>query len=220
VKYGEKENSTLVVYNENMTADLDPGYDVGQLSANPDVEVYTSLVAKDNSVNFAQQALPVGGCEKNIIPVGIDSEKGGEVAFSAYTVPLGDNKFWLEDRKAGTFTDLNTHTYTVTLPSQTYGTGRFYIIASVNTPTGIGSETEADGNDLRIWTSDSKVIIKGALSDKAICEIFDTGGRKVVMTRLTDGELNTVTMPSQSKGVYLVRVIDEGKVTIGKVVIL
>ena len=40
------------------------------------------------------------------------------------------------------------------------------------------------------------------------------------MTRLKDGELNTVTMPSVSKGVYLVRVVDEGKVTMDKVVIL
>ena len=29
VKYGDKENSTLVVYNEKMSAGLDPGYDVG-----------------------------------------------------------------------------------------------------------------------------------------------------------------------------------------------
>ena len=220
VKYGEKESSTLIVYNENMTADLDPGYDVGQLSANPEVEIYTSLVAKDNSVNFSQQALPVEGCEKNIIPIGIDTEKGGEVTFSAYTVPLEDNKFWLEDRKAGTFTDLNNNTYTVTLPAKTYGTGRFYIIASVNTPTGIGSETEAAGNDLRIWTSDGKVIIKGTVSEGALCEIYDTGGRKLMMTRLADAGLNIVTITSASKGVYFVRVVDGVKITTRKVAIL
>ena len=72
VKYGEKENSTLIVYNENMTAGLDPGYDVGQLNASPEVEIYTSLVEKDNSVNFARQALPMTDFNRNIVPVGID----------------------------------------------------------------------------------------------------------------------------------------------------
>jgi hypothetical protein len=90
----------------------------------------------------------------------------------------------------------------------------------VNTPTGTDSETEADGNDLRIWTAYEKVIIKGTVSEGALCEIYDTGGRKVVMTRLTDAELNTVIIPSVSKGVYLVRVVDGGKVTTRKVALL
>ena len=137
VTYGDKERSTVIVYNSEMTTGCDPGYDVGQLSAGPDVEIYTSLVLKDNSVNFARQALPLAESEKNIIPVGIDTEKGGEVTFSAYTVPIEDKKFWLEDRVTGIFTNLNTNTYTVTLPAKTYGTGRFFIIASTNTPTAI-----------------------------------------------------------------------------------
>ena len=133
---------------------------------------------------------------------------------------MGDKKFWLEDRRQASSLTCNAKSYTVTLPASTYGTGRFYIIASVNTPTGLNSEVDADGNDLRIWTSDGKVIIKGAVSEGTLCEIYDTGGRKVLMIRLTDVELNTVTMPSNSQGVYLVRVIDGVKVTTGKVVLL
>ena len=218
-KYDDNESSTLVVYNEQMTAGLDPGYDVGQFSTGPEVEIYTTLVEKDNSVNFVRQALPVEGCEMNIIPVGIDSEKGGEVTFSAYTVPLGDNKFWLEDRKAGTFTDLNNNTYTVTLPSKTYGTGRFFIITSANTPTGI-EKPQADEKGIRVWTSNEKVIIKGEVSDRAICTVYDMRGQKIVETLLNDGELNTVSLPSDLHGVYLVRVVDGVKVTTRKVVLL
>ena len=198
------------------TAGLDPGYDVGQLSTNPDVEIYTTLAAKDNSVNFARQALPLTDCDKNIIPVGIDSENGGEVTFSAYAVPLENYKFWLEDRTTGIFTDLNTNTYTVTLPAKTYGTGRFFIIASTKTPAGIG-KPQAEDTNLRIWTSNDKIIIKGEVSDRAICEIYDTGGRKVMLIHLTDGELNTVALPSGSLGVYLIRVTDGVKVTTKKV---
>jgi hypothetical protein len=217
--YGDKENSTLIVYNESMTAGLDPGYDVGLLSSGSDVEIYTPLVEKDNSVNFARQALPLTDYEKNIIPVGIDFEKGGEVTFSAYTVPIESKKFWLEDRVTGIFTDLNNNTYIVTLPAKTYGTGRFFIIASTNTPTGI-EKPKADDTGIRVWTSNEKVIIKGEVSDRAICTIFDMQGKKIVETQLNDGELNTVTLPSGSRGVYLVRVVDGVKVTTRKIALL
>jgi hypothetical protein len=219
VKYGEKENSTLIVYNENMTSGLNPGYDIGQLSANPEVEIYTTLVSKDNDVNFAQQALPVMGADKIIIPIGIDSEKGGEVTFSAFTVPLEDNKFWLEDRVTGIFTNLNTDTYTVTVPAKTYGTGRFFIIASANTPTGMEKPQE-EGQGVRIWTSNDQVIIKGEVSDRAICEIYNVNGKKILDKRLSGGELNTIAIPSGLNGVFIVRVTDGVKVATKKVAIL
>ena len=179
VKYGDKENSTLIVYNENMTAGLDPGYDIGLLSSGSDVDIYTILAGKDNDVNFTRQALPVAGADTIIVPVGIDTEQGGEVTFSAYTVPLGHNKFWLEDRTMGIFTDLNTNTYTVTIPANTYGTGRFFIIASINTPTSI-EKPQADDTDIRVWTSNEKVIIKGEVSDRAICTVYDMRGQKIL----------------------------------------
>ena len=219
VRSGEKERATTIVYNDAMTTGNDPGYDVGQLSTYPDVEIYTSLVEKDNSVNFARQALPVSGANQIIVPVGIDSKKGGEVTFTAFTVPLGNYRFWLEDRATGIFTNLNTNTYTVTLPAETYGTGRFFIIASTNTPTGI-EKPLAEDTSIRVWTSDKKVIIKGYVSDLAICEVYDLRGKKILETRLTDGELNTVTLPSGLHGVYLVRVVDGAQVTTRKVALL
>ena len=72
VKYGDKENSTLVVYNENMTAGLDPGYDIGLFSGGSELSIYTTLAEKDNSVNFTRQALPVSGADTIVVRVGID----------------------------------------------------------------------------------------------------------------------------------------------------
>ncbi|HOT16760.1 MAG TPA: DUF2341 domain-containing protein [Bacteroidales bacterium] len=220
LKYGEKESSTLLVYNENMTAGLDPGYDVGLLSSGPEVELYSSLAANDNSVNFTRQALPVEGADKIFVPIGIDSENGGEVTFSAATsVPLGSFRYWLEDRTAGTFTDLSTKSYTVTLPPKSYGTGRFYIIASTNTPTGINQIGEGD-QDLRIWTHNGNIVIKGEVSSGAVCELFDVGGRKLLSGNLVDGELNTINLPSGIHGVFFVRVTDGVKVITRKIAIL
>jgi hypothetical protein len=219
VRYGKNESSTLVVYNEMMTPGLDPGYDVGLLSTYPDVEIYTALALKDNSVNFARQALPLAGIDTIAVPVGIDSEKESKVTFSAYTVPFENYKFWLEDRKSGIYTDLSESTYTVNLPAKTYGTGRFFIIATTNTPTGI-DHPQAEDTDLRIWTSNEKVIIKGKVSDKAICEVYNMNGEKMVVTKLSDGELNTITMPAGSKGVYIVKITDGVKMYTQKIAIL
>ena len=199
-----------------MNAGLDPGYDIGQLSTGPEVEIYTTLIADGNSVNFAQQALPMADFDKNIVSVGIDSEKGGEVTFSAFTVPLAGYKFWLEDRTAGIFTELNTKSYTVTLPEKTYGIGRFFMHVSAKMPSSPG-DLPLESTGIRIWGSGDKVIIKGSVSSSASCTVFNLRGEKIIESRLADGELNTVTIPSGSKGLFFVKVADGSKVTTGKV---
>jgi len=218
VRYGSAESMTAIVYNSEMTAGLDPGYDVGQFSAGPDVEIYTALLLKENDVHFARQALPLTDSDKNTVSVGIDSEKGGEVTFSAFSVPLADCKFWLEDRKTGIFTDLTSSSYKTTLPAKTYGTGRFFIYASANMPTGVRNPQEV--NELRVWTYNGKIIIKGQVSETATCEVYDLQGQKVLISRLTDGDLNVVELISVSRGVFLVRVADGTKVYNRKVALL
>jgi hypothetical protein len=216
VIYGNDENSTLIVYNDQMTAGLDPGYDIGQLSSGQDVELYTALV-KDNGVNFARQALPLANYDKNVVPVGIDSEKGGPVTFSAYMVPIQNGSFYLEDRLAGKFTDLSKDSYSVTLPAKTAGTGRFYIHASM--VTGIQPQIANTGElNLRIWTSHNKLNIEGTVSNKATGGIYDMLGRKIYEVRLTGATYNTISVPSAITGVYLVKVTDGNKVAVRKVV--
>ena len=219
VKWGEKENMTTIVFDGDMNVGLDPGYDVGQLSTGPEVEVYTALVGRDKGVNLTRQALPVAGADTLAIPLGIDCYAGAEVTFSAITVPLGDKRFWLEDRTTGVFTDLTTKSYTVTIPENTYGTGRFYILASANTPTGI-NRPEAEETGVRIWIAMDKIIIKGDVSNRAVCEIYDLQGNRILENRLADSELNTVDIPTDLHGVLFVRVIDGMKVFTRKVAVL
>jgi hypothetical protein len=215
---GTNERSLMVVYGDGMTSGNDPGYDVGLLSASSDLEIYTSLVNGDVDVNLARQALPFAEIGETVIPVGVDAGSGGEVTFSAFTVPSGSNRYWLHDKLTGSYTDLTLNSYTVTLPAQTYGTGRFFIIASASTPTNIKPEAETEG--LRIWNSAGKVVIRGSVSEMAVCEVIDLQGKTVLKTRLADGDLNTVSVPSGMHGVYIVRITDRLKITIRKVAIL
>jgi hypothetical protein len=215
-RFGTTESSTLVIYNDQMTVGLDPGYDIGFLSAGQDVEIFTAL-AKDNGFDFTRQLLPLTGNEKNIIPVGVNSEIGGVVTFSAFIVPIQNGTFYLEDRLAGKFTDLSKDTYTVTLPAKTAGTGRFYIHASM--VTGIQPQIANTGElTLRIWTSQNKLNIEGAVSAKATGAIYDMLGRKIYEVRLTGAIYNTITVPAAVSGVYLVKITDGNKVAVSKVV--
>ena len=218
VSWVEKENLTTIVFNSEMKNSLDPGYDVGLLSAGPEVEIYTALVENDESINLTRQALPVAGADTVKIPVGIDCYAGGEVIFSAVTVPMGDRRFWLEDRTNGIYTDLTTGSYTVTLPENTFGTGRFFIIASTNTPTGVENPEDV-GENLRIWVARDKIIVKGEISNKASCELYDIQGRLILERQLSDGDLNIVDIPSGLQGMYLVRVIDGLVITTRKIAI-
>lgn len=215
---GSNERSLMVVYGDDMTAENDPGYDVGLLSASSDLEIYTSMLLGDNGINLARQALPIAGSGQNVIPVGIDTETGGEVTFEAFTIPVAGNKFWLHDKQTGSYTDLSLNSYTVTLPAKSYGTGRFYIIASANTPTKV--ELPDDREGLRIWNSAGRIVISGDHSEMAVCEVYDLQGKTVLKSRLTDSEMNIVSLPVGMHGVYIVRITDGPKVTTRKVAFL
>lgn len=219
VRSGDENRHTTLVFDAAMSTGKDPGYDVGMLGGGKALSIYTALPGNDIGINFVRQALPLSGMDKTAIPVGIDFEAGGELTFSAVTIPIGSNRYWLEDRQTGTFTDLTTKSYTVTLPAKTYGTGRFYIISSANTPTAIDRSHAADSS-LRIWSSGNKLIISGETGIRAVCEIFDINGTLRLKRLLHDNSLNTVDLPQNLSGILLVRVTDGGKVTIRKVPVL
>jgi len=217
-KHASGEVVTTVVYGGEMTTGVDPGYDIGLFKSGQGMELYTLLAMKDNGINYTRQALPVAGADTLAIPVGVDFKSGGEVTFSAVTVPVDGRRFWLSDKLAGTFTELGLKSYTVTLPADTYGTGRFFIIASANTPTDV-RHPEATEGDLRIWVSGGLVIIDGIVSEGSLCEIFDIQGRKLLERKLSDGDMNVIEMPVGMHGVLAVKVTDGVRVVSRKVVV-
>jgi hypothetical protein len=219
VTYGEKTDKTTVVFNRDMTAGLDPGYDVGLMSGSGAITIYSTLV-NDNGTNFMRQALPTSLSSDAIIPIGIDFASGGQVTFSAETEPLRNCKFTLEDRLAGVFTDISSNNYTVTLPAKTYGTGRFFIHISSGRSV---KQRQPDNKmpEIRIWlSSDRQLMIQGAVGEKANCTVYNTEGHQIIHTQLRDGELNAISLPADIHGVCLVRVTDGAKVTLRKVAIL
>lgn len=218
-KSGEASGSTLVLFNKEMTTGLDEGYDVGMMSAGADLEIYTKMLEGGDAVNLARQAIPENVNVRDVIPVGIDFAQGGKVVFSAEVEPLKSRKFWLEDRSAGVYTDLGLSSYTVTLPANTSGTGRFFVHVTAGRPDRPGKKQPAL-NELKIWSSQNRIIyIQGNVTEKAVCEVYDIHGQKIYETLLNDTEYNIINMTNVKKGVYLVTVRD-GLVVVTKRVVL
>lgn len=214
------EKSTLVVFNDGMTTGLDPIYDVGQMGSGGAVNIYTALV-ESNGVNFSRQALPENGAVKNVIPVGLDYVKGGNVTFSAEVEPFRNFKFWLEDRETGIVTDLGSNSYSVNIPSKTGGTGRFFIHVAASRSNLRDHKNVINQMNLTIWSSQSKILhIEGDVSEKSICQIYDMQGLKVWETQLSGGCYNSFILSSLKTGVYLVTVTEGFQTYTRRVVLL
>jgi hypothetical protein len=220
VKQGENKDATRLVYNSDMTFGLDPGYDVGQLTSGSPIEVYTTLV-QDNGLSFARQALPPTDLDSTAIPVGISCYGGGEVTFSADVVPLQHYKFYLEDNLTGIITNLNTDTYTAQIAPDTYGTGRFYLRTTYTDRR--AKKDEADQTkllNLRVSSSDHKVIIEGEVSSQTVATVYDLSGRIITEKMLTDANYNTIELPSAVRGICIVKIKDGTRSVSTKVVVL
>jgi hypothetical protein len=211
-------SSTLVVYGERMSAGLDPGYDIGLMNSGDNPVIYTLLAAEDNGVSFARQALPLFQVTRLKVAVGLDFRAGGEITFSARTVPAGMSRFWLEDRETGIVTDLSSGSYTVTIPPDTYGAGRFFISASSGSPTSI-STVDEQADKIRIWASGDRIIIRGNIREGAVAGLFNLRGQKLLESVLSEGELNIIDLPHGNHGVFVVNITDGTFSVSGKIII-
>jgi|WetSurMetagenome_2_1015567.scaffolds.fasta_scaffold00144_2 hypothetical protein len=218
-KKGDIESMTMIAFNNAMTAGLDPGYDVGLFSSGADVEIYT-LLEEDNGTYFARQAAPYPESDTLSVAIGVDAPTGGSVTFSAFTIPLPDYKFYLEDRLAGVSTDLTSSTYTAVLPENTYGTGRFYLRLKEGTKTDVTPVPDDPGLlNISLWSDNNTVYVKGTVSSGAIAYVYGLSGNLIYENHLTEGNYNTFTVDRATNGIYIVRIADGTKAVTKKLLL-
>jgi hypothetical protein len=220
IQHGDYRKTTLVLFHEGMTTGLDPGYDIGQLSASNTFKIYTML-PKSNGIMYMQHALPIDGCDTIIIPVGVDFLQGGDVTFSADYEKLDNYRFVLEDRLNNVFTDIQDDSYSVTLPAGTHGTGRFYIHTKETGTTDIQPQPTPDNDiGMKIWVSGNTFYIKGDVSEKARAYVYNNQAEVIYEGILQEGPFNSFTVLNLTTGIYIIRIVDGEKVNLKKIMIL
>jgi hypothetical protein len=201
-----KKASTLIKFDEGMSAGLDPGYDAGILKSGFDL--YSTLV-DDNGVDFGMQFLPSLSLDNCEIALGLESKESGLVSFSALieNLPVG-YKVVLEDRLSGTFTELNgTDVYTAEITKNAAGKGRFYLHVS-NSTTAIGDISTTE--DFSAYYSNEKIIINGNVQGKVNAVVFDMMGRKIKEMELERASINSISTVGMKNGIYILNIQHEG----------
>ena len=211
-----KSASTKILFIDGTHQGLDIGYDARHFRANPDFCLYTRLV-DDNGVDFQLQCLPTDQYNKYRIPIGLDSNTGGEIVISAENVNLESGCcVFLEDIATNSFTDLSKNNYRTTVASNTPGLNRFFLYtANVK-----GFEAQVTSGKLIAYaTSNAEIRIIGRVHENAEATLFDTSGRTVLKRMLNGSILNILGLSNINSGLYLLTIKDIGTTQTIKVMV-
>ncbi|ARV06651.1 hypothetical protein BTO04_08050 [Polaribacter sp. SA4-10] len=202
---------TNIKYFDTATTGLDPGYDIGNFNG-ASLDIFTHLIEDGNAVNYTIQSLPKYGFEDVIIPLGIKTDAGTELTFTADSIDLPtDLQVFIEDRVLNVFTALNdTSSYTINIDSDMNGIGRFYI----HTAKTVLSTNNAFGlNNVMLYVKDATTLsVSGLTGGQTKLKLYSLVGKQILKTTFEGSGEREVSIPSLSVGVYLVQLqTKEGK---------
>jgi hypothetical protein len=206
-------------YLENATKGFDNGYDGETFGgiANS-LDVFTHLVSDSEGKNFQIQSLPNADYENMVVPVGVKTVAGKELTFTAEAVNLPNGiKVFLEDRANNTFTELsNNGNYKVSTTEALDGVGRFYL----HTKSSVLSIDDNLLSTVSIYkTSNSNLRLLGLSQGEATIKLFNILGAEVMQSSFTAKNVQDVSLPKLSTGIYIVQ-IENGTNKINKKIIL
>lgn len=207
---GDRSESAIICFHEEMSPGLDPSFDAGLLNSKPEFGIYTNLLEEDEGIGFKVQCLPYPDSAGLEIPVGVDLLSGGAVSFSADGIYFQDSiQIILEDRFTKTYTELATHgnTYEVLLGEGRQDSGRFYLhVRAPIITTGLDSKQE----EASFWATclHASIRIHGRINEEGSAYLFDMAGRKLGSYTLQKGELHEIHLPSLEEGIYLLAITE------------
>ena len=210
---------TRISFRPEMTKDLDVTWDAGFGfdGSKAGFILYSNLLVGDYG-KFIVQFLPNNESTDMIIPIGFEYASGGLVTFTSTVdeLPFGYTMI-LEDRKMGTFADLSVSgtKHEVVLPALTSDTGRFFL-HTIQEPNNINLDNK---QNISIFAVRKEIFINALSSVNGTASVYDLMGRKIADYRLEPSEINVINADTYNNGVYIVKVIDRGIITTGKIVI-
>lgn len=144
------------------------------------------------------------------VPVFLDHAIDDELTISMSNVTVDPNmSIELEDKLSGDMIDLRQQNYTFRHLSAN-DADRFVLHLSQSS---IGINEEVEGGDgIFAYAQGETVFVNlESISQDVTIQLFDMGGKMLVNQNAIGGQVQELSLPSQSQGVYLLKVVADGQ---------
>ncbi|MBK9357443.1 MAG: T9SS type A sorting domain-containing protein [Bacteroidales bacterium] len=198
-------DETIIRFDNNATSSFDSEFDAYKLmSMNTEVGQIFSTGDADYSIN----ALPevASGVE---VPVSVMIGAEGTYSINASDLDtFGSNiAIYLEDKETNTMVDLR-ETPVYTFVAAAGSDDRFKVL--FNTSAGI----EDPASNGFVYSSGKNIFISNL---NGVAEVYNLNGQLIASEKVAEGTLNTISLPTASTGVYVVKVINGGSCDVSKI---
>ena len=211
---------TRFYFEDGLTLGLDPGYDAGHF--NQSASLMSRLVAEDQGVGFAVNAMGIASLDDVIVPLVINRAAGVDFRISIDTFGLSaGTNVYLEDNQNDTMTLLNEQDFELTPANNLSGAGRFFIhFIEAN----LSIEDEVTSNFLNVYKLNAHnfITIEGLVnqSSQTNLRLYDFLGKELISKTFLNN-INTQTISTQglTSGIYVIKLESENNVITKKLFI-
>ncbi|MCG8806243.1 T9SS type A sorting domain-containing protein [Tenacibaculum finnmarkense] len=206
-----------IYYLNGATTGFDNGFDGSVFKGSKsNFSVFTKLVNKQNTTDYAVQSLPINDLATTIVPVGIKANANQTIVFSAESFNLPANtSVFLEDKENNKFINLSKEDYSVTL-KKTTNSGQFFI----HTTSKKASNEAQILSDISISQSaTNQLTITGLQSENNTIVIYSAIGKQILSKTFKSNGTSIINLPKVSAGVYIVTVTSDLKKVNKKIIL-
>ena len=196
---------TKFYFKNGLTLGLDPGYDAGHY--NQSAALLSRLVAEDQGVGLAVNAMEIESINDVVIPLEINREAGETFRITVDTFDIfGGIQVYLEDNQNGTMTLLNLEDFVLTPEITLDGIGRFFIHF---TQSVLSTQENMSTSHLNAYKLNDHnfITIEGLANQGSLThlKLYDILGKQVVSATL-DVHTNTQRVSTEgiSIGMYII----------------
>lgn len=195
------EDETVVRFADDATSGFDGYYDAHKLfSRTPGrLQIYTKT-----NIPLAINTLPTGSSK---VALGIRAKEAGTYTITNIGIS-GLQQVALEDTKTGIFTDLNQNSY-----SFSYEPGESDMRFVLHFGTTAVAENETESN-IQIYSELQTVYVNMNETIKGDIYIFNSAGQLVAVKKSASGNMS---LKMAASGVFIVKVVTNEKIFVGKV---
>jgi hypothetical protein len=209
-------DNTRFYFEDGLTLGLDPGYDAGHF--NQSASLMSRLVAEDQGVGFAVNAMGIENANNVVVPLVINREAGVEFRISIDIFDLSTGtKIYLEDNVNKTFTHLNEQDFQFKNDDKLSGAGRFFVHFTTTT---LSIDDKIETNYLNVFKADVNnfITVEGLAnqSNGTKLRLYTILGKEVIFTTLNNtNNKQTISTQGLSPGIYIVK-LESGNILLTK----